>query len=69
MVDCKPMSIPLEARTKISSNETLMEDPSNYQGLVGALQYLIFTRFDISFSINYVSQFMYAPTMIHLKMV
>lgn len=69
MVDCKPMSTPLEAKTKTSSNETLMKDPSYYRGLVGALQYLTFTRPDISFSVNYVSQFMYALTMTHLKMI
>nr|XP_034924377.1 uncharacterized mitochondrial protein AtMg00810-like [Populus alba] len=69
MVDCKPMSTPLEAKTKISSNNTLMEDPSYYRGIVGALQYLTLTRPDLSFSVNYVSQFMHAPTMTHLKMV
>jgi hypothetical protein len=69
MVDCKPMSTPLEAKTKISSNDILMEDPSYYRGIVGALQYLTLTRPDLSFSVNYVSQFMHAPTMTHLKMV
>ncbi|KAJ0028636.1 hypothetical protein Pint_36096 [Pistacia integerrima] len=69
MVDCKPMSTPFEAKTKTSSNEILIEDPSYYRGLVGALQYLTLTRPDISFSVNYVSQFMHTPTMTHLKMV
>jgi hypothetical protein len=63
------MSTPLEAKTKISSNDILMEDPSYYRGIVGALQYLTLTRPDLSFSVNYVSQFMHAPTMTHLKMV
>jgi len=69
MVDCKPMSTPLEAKTKISSNDILMENPSYYRGIVGALQYLTLTRPNLSFSVNYVSQFMHAPTMTHLKMV
>ena len=69
MVDCKPMSTPLEAKTKTSSNKVLLEDPSYYRGLVGALQYLTLTRPDLSFSVNYASQFMHAPTTVHLKLV
>jgi hypothetical protein len=69
MVDCKPMSTPLEAKTKIGSNDTPLDDPSYYRGLVGALQYLTLTRPDLSYSVNYVSQFMHSPTIMHLKMV
>ena len=69
MVDCKPMSTPLEAKTTDSPNTPLMEDVSFYRGLVGSLQYLTLTRPDLSFSVNYVSQFMHAPTTAHLKMV
>ncbi|XP_020236694.1 uncharacterized protein LOC109816204 [Cajanus cajan] len=69
MVDCKPMSTPLESKTKFTSNHTLLEDPSHFRGLVGALQYLTFTRLDLSYSVNYVSQFMHAPTIMHFKMV
>jgi hypothetical protein len=69
MVDCKPMSTPLEAKTTDSPNTPLMEDVSFFRGLVGSLQYLTLTRPDLSFSVNYVSQFMHAPTIAHLKMV
>jgi hypothetical protein len=69
MVDCKPMSTPLEAKTKITSNDTPLDDPSYFRGLVGALQYLTLTRPDLSYCVNYVSQFMHSPTIIHLKMV
>ena len=69
MVDCKPMGTPLESKTKTSSTDSLLEDPSYYRGIVGALQYLTLTCPDISFSVNYVSQFMHAPTNKHLKMV
>lgn len=69
MIDCKPMIAVLRTKTKTSSNETIMGEPSYYQGLVRALQYLTFTRTDLLFSINYVSQFMHAPTMTHLKMI
>nr|KYP46381.1 hypothetical protein KK1_032028 [Cajanus cajan] len=69
MVDCKPMSTPLESKTKFTSNHTLLEDPSHFRGLVGALPYLTFTRLDLSYNVNYVSQFMHAPTVMHFKMV
>ncbi|RVW86387.1 Retrovirus-related Pol polyprotein from transposon RE1 [Vitis vinifera] len=34
MVDCKPMSTLLEAKTKTSPNNVLLEDPSYFRGLV-----------------------------------
>ncbi|RVW23875.1 putative mitochondrial protein [Vitis vinifera] len=69
MVDCKPMSTPLEAKIRTSSNEVLLEDPSYFRGLVGALQYLTLTRPDLSYSVNNASQFMHAPIVVHLKMI
>ena len=39
------------------------------RGIVGALQCLTLTRPDLSYSVNYISQFMHAPTAAHLKLV
>lgn len=36
MVDCKPISTPLEAKTKGLDNNTLLDDPNHYRGIVGA---------------------------------
>ena len=69
MVDSKPMNTLLEAKTKGLDNNTLLDDPSTYRSIVGALQYLTRTSPDLSFSVNFVSQFMHAPTISHLKMV
>ncbi|XP_050946540.1 uncharacterized mitochondrial protein AtMg00810-like [Cucumis melo] len=44
-------------------------DPSLYRRLVGSLQYLTFTRPDIAFSINRVSQFMHKLAVIHFLAV
>jgi len=55
MVDYKPISTPLEAKTKTSSNNVLLEDLSYFRGLVGALQYLTLTRPDLTYSVNYAS--------------
>ncbi|XP_058099884.1 uncharacterized mitochondrial protein AtMg00810-like [Magnolia sinica] len=69
MGNCKPMSTPLEAKTKTSSNDILLDDPSYFRGLVGALQYLTLTRPNLSYSVNYVSQFIHSLTIVHLKLV
>jgi hypothetical protein len=69
MVDCKPISTPLEAKTKTLSADTPLDDPSYFRGLVGSLQYLTLTSPDLSYSVNFVSQFMHAPNTTHLKMV
>jgi hypothetical protein len=55
MVDCKPMSTPLEAKTKTIATDMLLQDPQFFRGLVGALQYLTLTRPDISYSVNFIS--------------
>ena len=69
IVNYKPMSTPLKAKTKTSSNDVLLEDPSYFRGLVGALQYLTLTRPDLSYYVNSASQFMHVPIVVHLKMV
>ncbi|XP_028214913.1 uncharacterized protein LOC114396957 [Glycine soja] len=68
VVDCKPKSTPLEAKMKMTSNGTPYDDPSYFRGLVGSLQYLTLTRPDISYSVNFVSQFMHYATIMHLQM-
>ncbi|CAH9134814.1 unnamed protein product [Cuscuta epithymum] len=42
-------------------------DASNYRKALGLLQYLAFTRPDISFAVNRLSQFMHAPTNMHFQ--
>lgn len=69
MLDYKPMSTPLEVKTKGLNNTLPYGDTTHYRGVVGALQYLTLTRPDLTYSVNYVSQFMHAPTQAHFKMV
>ena len=40
-------------------------DPTPYRKLVGSLQYLAFTRPDVSFAVNRLAQFMHSPSEIH----
>lgn len=70
MYDCKPCSIPCKPHNQVLSTEgTLLTDPTLYQSLVRALQYLTFTRPDIAFDVNTVCQYMNVPTNVHFAMV
>lgn len=44
-----------------------MIDARSYQKLVGKLIYMSLTIPDIAYVIRMVSQFMYAPTIVHIK--
>jgi histone deacetylase 1/2 len=41
------------------------EDATRYRSVVGALQYLLLTRSDLSFCVNRVCQYMASPTTVH----
>lgn len=69
MTDCQPMPTPMAQKLDLTSDDTPVADPSFFRGLVGALQYLTLTRPDLSYSVNFVSQFMHSPTMAHFKCV
>lgn len=68
MLDSKPMSTPLELRPPVTKAAASV-DATIYRSMVGALQYLTLTRPDIAFSVNFVSQFMHDPTVLHMKFV
>ncbi|KAK2994886.1 hypothetical protein RJ640_002279 [Escallonia rubra] len=64
--EAKPVHTPMATATQLSRHQgDLISFPSEYRSIVGALQYLSFTRPDISFSVNKVAQFMHAPTSEH----
>ena len=45
----------------------VLPDPSEYRSMVGAPQYLTFTRPDLAFSVHHLCQFMHHPTTSHLE--
>ncbi|XP_030449110.1 uncharacterized mitochondrial protein AtMg00810-like [Syzygium oleosum] len=67
MLDCKPISTPLDGNAKLCAEEGReLEDSSMYRQLVGSLIYLTITRPDIAFAVGVVSRFMEKPRKPHL---
>lgn len=65
MTQCRPDSTPMSSSEKISRNngtKLSSDDVSLYRSIVGALQYLMMTRPDLSFAVNKVCQFLQQPT-------
>jgi hypothetical protein len=57
-------------RLKLADGEPLsFEDTTKYRSVVGALQYILFTRSNIAFSVNCVCQYMASPTFVHWSAV
>ncbi|XP_050888717.1 uncharacterized mitochondrial protein AtMg00810-like [Lathyrus oleraceus] len=67
MVFCKPSATPVDTKQKLStSSDTSYEVPSLYWSLAGALEYLTFTRPDISYDVQQVCLHMLAPRTEHM---
>lgn len=70
MLDCKPCSTPCHPSQKLLNHGSEpISDPRTYRSIAKALQYLTFTRPDISFSVNQVCQFMRLPLATHFAAV
>lgn len=66
MDGAKPYSSPVINGSKLSLLDgDPLPDPSEYRSAVRALQYLTWTRPDITFTINQVCQFIHSPTTTH----
>jgi hypothetical protein len=65
IMNCKPVTTPLCTSEKLSINSGELlgpEDSTRHRSIVGALQYLILTRPDLSYPVNKVYQFLHAST-------
>lgn len=67
MMDAKPATTPMATSPKLTLAGEAYKDPKEYRTLVGSLQYLAFTRPDIAFVVNKLSQFMQSPTNDHFQ--
>ncbi|XP_019095597.1 PREDICTED: uncharacterized protein LOC109130475 [Camelina sativa] len=70
MQDAKRVPTPMSSSSQITVlSGTPLADAKEYCMVVGSLQYLAFTRPDIAFPMNRLSQFMHRPTNAHWQAV
>ncbi|XP_021741927.1 uncharacterized protein LOC110708128 [Chenopodium quinoa] len=68
MSSCKPSPTPVDTNSKVSAtSSTTFDDPTLYRSLAGALQYLTFTRPDISYAVQQVCLHMHDPRVDHMS--
>ncbi|KAL5819398.1 hypothetical protein ACOSQ4_023240 [Xanthoceras sorbifolium] len=66
MLNSKPCSTPICSNVKLSAaSGAIFGEPSLYRSVIGALQYLTYTRPDISFAVNKLSQYLASLTTVH----
>nr|GEX64937.1 ribonuclease H-like domain-containing protein [Tanacetum cinerariifolium] len=61
MVGCNPSRTPLDTESKLGDGSTPVVDPTLYRSLAGSLQYLTFTRPDITYAVQKVCLYMHDP--------
>jgi hypothetical protein len=67
MAECKLCSTPIDVNPKLSGTiSNPVTDPTDFRSLVGALQYLTFTRPDISYAVQQTCLHMHDPCEPHL---
>ncbi|GJY74857.1 ribonuclease H-like domain-containing protein [Tanacetum coccineum] len=54
MVNCNPSRTPIDTESKLGSDGDPVSDPTLYRSLAGSLQYLTFTRPDISYVVQQI---------------
>lgn len=66
MEGAKPCYTPLSS-TKLDHSDQPLFNPTEYRSIVGGLQYLTWTKPDVSFTVNQVCQFLHAPTFTYMQ--
>jgi len=68
MSNCSSCLTPVDTKAKLSATgDAPFNDPTKYRSLAGALQYLTFTRPDISYAVQQICLHMHAPTNEHMS--
>ncbi|GKC19796.1 ribonuclease H-like domain-containing protein [Tanacetum coccineum] len=63
---CNPCRNPVDTESKLGADGDPVSDPTLYRSLAGLLQYLTFTRSDISYAVQHVCLYMHDPRKPHL---
>ncbi|GJU08396.1 ribonuclease H-like domain-containing protein [Tanacetum coccineum] len=61
MQNCNPCRTLVDTESKLGSDGDPVSDPTLYRSLAGALQYLTFTRPDLSYAVQHVCLYMHDP--------
>lgn len=69
MTNCKTCSTPVDTSAKLSAGGTPVANATDYRSIAGALQYLTFTRPDITYAIQQAYLHMHDPWEPHANML
>ncbi|GJT78650.1 MAK10-like protein [Tanacetum coccineum] len=67
MLNCNPCRTPVDTEKKLGLEGSPVTDPTLYRSIAGALQYLIFTRPDLSYAVQQLCLYMHDPREPHLN--
>nr|GFC37692.1 ribonuclease H-like domain-containing protein [Tanacetum cinerariifolium] len=67
MVGCNPSRTPVDIESKLGDGGTPVVDPTLYRSLASSLQYLTFTRPDITYIVQRVCLYMHDPREPHFS--
>ncbi|GJV25719.1 ribonuclease H-like domain-containing protein [Tanacetum coccineum] len=67
MVTCNPCRTPIDTESKLGCDCASVSDLTLYRSLAGSLQYLTFTRSDISYAVQQVCLYMHDPREPHFS--
>ncbi|GJV85448.1 ribonuclease H-like domain-containing protein, partial [Tanacetum coccineum] len=67
MVGCNSSRTPVDTESKLGDGGTSVVDPTLYRSLAGSLQYLTFTRPDITYAVQQVCLYMHDPREPHFS--
>ncbi|GJX94196.1 ribonuclease H-like domain-containing protein, partial [Tanacetum coccineum] len=67
MVNCNPSRTPVDTKSKLEADADPISDSTLYRSLAGSLQYLTFTRPDISYAVQQVCVYMHDPREPHFS--
>ncbi|GKA39256.1 ribonuclease H-like domain-containing protein [Tanacetum coccineum] len=66
MVTCNPSRTPVDTESKLGPEGAPVQDPTLYRSLAGGIQYLTFTRPDLSYAVQQICLYMHGPRELHL---